>query len=87
MSDQPPVPPKKIVLEKEIESKTTMPAEVLDMIRERGMIAVFLPAPEGIRFFVTQRLTQAEANEFAIILEDCANTVRSLYRSTPGRVQ
>jgi hypothetical protein len=81
---KPPAPPRRSDIKP---GGLTMPAKVLDLIHERGIVAVFIPAPEGIRFFVVQNLSEDEAEEFATILEDCAKTVRGMYRPTPGRVQ
>lgn len=80
-----PAPPRPA---RTIQDGLTMPNEVLELIKTRGVIAVFIPDDEhSIRFFVTQKLTQPEAAEFALILENCANTVRGMFRPTGGKVQ
>lgn len=86
----PPVPalPRKAELPaKQIDGAVTMPDTIKELIDACGMIAVFIPTRNGIRFFITQNFTQPQAEEFALILEDCAKTVRGMFRPTGGTVQ
>jgi hypothetical protein len=85
---EPPAPPKKAELpKKEMDLHVTMPETIRELIDACGMIAVFIPTRTGTRFFITQSFTHAQADEFALILEDCAKTVRGLYRPMGDKVQ
>jgi hypothetical protein len=85
---EPPAPPKKAEAPtKVLDLHVTMPETIQELIDACGMVAVFIPTRSGIRFFITQNFTQPQADEFAAILEDCAKTVRGLYRPTGGTVQ
>lgn len=82
-----PAPPRRAELEKVVDNGVTMPETIKELIEACGMVAVFIPTQQGIRFFVQQNFTPAQAEEFAIILEDCANTVRGMYRSPGDKLQ